>query len=710
MGVKVYHNNQWVDISGSSSASGGIFVMEENTTLSGIATTLKFVGTAVTATNESGNPSIKKIEISSGASNFVDLNDTPSNYTNSANKFVRVDAGDGTNGTSLIFDTQAPTTGAAGQNKQVQYNDGSTLQGADGLEFIKDNNSPHLILKPPSTSTGTYDGGGIFVQTNNISNTIDTPWNSAILTADGSLELFRSRTVIPAGGPYIDFKSQLDGNNNPVDMDARIQMDYNRVDDNGSVSLDPSGADYSAITFETGGNGHYTYDTNVNGRVVEKIRIGKNGEIGILAGDSMPSTAPGPYNNIEPGEAGSNNPIVESTRTDAQKYGTNGQVLMSGGKGSPVFWGTNGAGGNLWTQNSNGIYRNSDVMIRRTDNTNNASLAVHGVTNLSADVNSSKTVLDLRNINDNADCLTFHNIRLTQDTTTPPGWPTAAWRIQRRVDVTNQGYIQFGSGSNSQDEDLSFGSQAYGEKLRISNNSSTSFYPDGISDIILNAATGTGENTQVKGVINMGSSYKNGTHGVGSGHYSALKLFVYKDSNVNNVYGLGISNGMLEIQSNANIGFFAESGSNPPPATSGARAKRMTINMNGNIGAPSGSNIHSASDSRLKKNVVTLDKGLSEINSLRPVSFNWIDNYIPEETDTLYGFIAQEVQTVDSNLVNSFGSTPIGIGTDPSNPTQTITDPLRVDEKFIVPMLVKAVQELSAKNDALEARIAALEG
>ena len=94
---------------------------------------------------------------------------------------------------------------------------------------------------------------------------------------------------------------------------------------------------------------------------------------------------------------------------------------------------------------------------------------------------------------------------------------------------------------------------------------------------------------------------------------------------------------------------------------------------------------------------------------MRPVSFNWIDGYCEAEKDTLYGFLAQEVQTVDSNLVHSFGSAPIGIGTDPLNPTQTITDPLRVDEKYIVPMLVKAVQELSAKNDALEARIKTLE-
>ena len=88
---------------------------------------------------------------------------------------------------------------------------------------------------------------------------------------------------------------------------------------------------------------------------------------------------------------------------------------MSDGKGKSVFWGTNGTGGNLWSQNANGIYRLTDVMIKRSDNANNASLAVHGVDNFSRDVGSRQTVLDLRNVNHNADCLTFYNIRLTQD-------------------------------------------------------------------------------------------------------------------------------------------------------------------------------------------------------------------------------------------------------------------------------------------------------
>lgn len=129
---------------------------------------------------------------------------------------------------------------------------------------------------------------------------------------------------------------------------------------------------------------------------------------------------------------------------------------------------------------------------------------------------------------------------------------------------------------------------------------------------------------------------------------------------------------------------------------------RLTIGQNGSIGAPSGTNIYNASDSRLKKNVVTLDKGLEAIKALRPVAFNWIDGFCDEESDTLYGFVAQEVQTVDSNLVAPFGG-DVKIGEDIENPTQTITDPLRVNEKYIIPMLVKAVQELEAKVAALEA-------
>ena len=126
-------------------------------------------------------------------------------------------------------------------------------------------------------------------------------------------------------------------------------------------------------------------------------------------------------------------------------------------------------------------------------------------------------------------------------------------------------------------------------------------------------------------------------------------------------------------------------------------AVRMTIDSSGNIGAPSGTNIYNASDIRLKKNVADLDKGLSAIKSLRPVSFNWIDGFCDKEKNTLYGFIAQEVENVDGNLIQQFGNGSVTIE------GETINDTLRVNEKFIIPMLVKAIQELEAKVAALEA-------
>ncbi len=136
----------------------------------------------------------------------------------------------------------------------------------------------------------------------------------------------------------------------------------------------------------------------------------------------------------------------------------------------------------------------------------------------------------------------------------------------------------------------------------------------------------------------------------------------------------------------------------------GNMPERLTIQSNGQIGAPSGSNIYNGSDVRMKKNVTTLDKGLAAIKSLRPVKFNWIDGFCDDEKDPLYGFIAQEVQSVDSNLVKPFtgDGSSVFVG-DPENPTEEITNPLTVNEKFIIPMLVKAIQELETRVAALEA-------
>jgi len=133
---------------------------------------------------------------------------------------------------------------------------------------------------------------------------------------------------------------------------------------------------------------------------------------------------------------------------------------------------------------------------------------------------------------------------------------------------------------------------------------------------------------------------------------------------------------------------------------------RMTIDASGNIGAPSGTNIYNASDIRLKQNITTITNGLDKISALNPVKFNWVDGFEPsEDGKDMLGFIAQEVQDIIPEAVENFGKEGNIVEID----NLKVTNPLRVNEKFIIPVLVKAIQELKTQNDALQSRIETLE-
>ena len=126
-------------------------------------------------------------------------------------------------------------------------------------------------------------------------------------------------------------------------------------------------------------------------------------------------------------------------------------------------------------------------------------------------------------------------------------------------------------------------------------------------------------------------------------------------------------------------------------------ATRMTIDGNGSIGAPSGANIYNASDIRLKQNISTISEGLTSVLALNPVKFNWIDDFVPTENGKdMLGFIAQEVLEVVPEAVELFGGNTVTVE------DTVVENPLRVNEKFLIPVLVKAIQELSAKNSRLE--------
>lgn len=55
------------------------------------------------------------------------------------------------------------------------------------------------------------------------------------------------------------------------------------------------------------------------------------------------------------------------------------------------------------------------------------------------------------------------------------------------------------------------------------------------------------------------------------------------------------------------------------------------------------STLSQRSDVRKKENITPYTRGLQEVLQLNPVSFNWKEY---NQTETQYGFIAQEVETI----------------------------------------------------------------
>ena len=116
----------------------------------------------------------------------------------------------------------------------------------------------------------------------------------------------------------------------------------------------------------------------------------------------------------------------------------------------------------------------------------------------------------------------------------------------------------------------------------------------------------------------------------------------------------------------------------------------------GSISASSSATSYvTSSDYRMKENVAAITTGLVVVAALRPVTYDWVSDKSQGE-----GFIAHELQSVIPLAVT---------GEKDAVDDEGNIKPQGVDYSKIVVHIVAAIQELSAKNDALEARLAALE-
>ncbi len=128
-----------------------------------------------------------------------------------------------------------------------------------------------------------------------------------------------------------------------------------------------------------------------------------------------------------------------------------------------------------------------------------------------------------------------------------------------------------------------------------------------------------------------------------------------------------------------------------------AGAYRFYVGMAGTVFATS-TTISAISDIRFKENVRDLNVGLAEVMALKPRLYDWKEGK-GADIKNARGFIAQEFEEVFPDLIDEWKEAP------PEG-----EEPYKSVRADLIPVLVKASQELKAIVDAQAVEIAALKG
>ena len=134
--------------------------------------------------------------------------------------------------------------------------------------------------------------------------------------------------------------------------------------------------------------------------------------------------------------------------------------------------------------------------------------------------------------------------------------------------------------------------------------------------------------------------------------------------------------------------------------------QRLRIDENGNFHGSGSNNI---SDQRLKKDIATITDPLTKIKGLTGRSFKWNEDSTKFDDKTKFGFIAQEVETILPELVDSNGIMHFDANDNICDEFEATSHSKSVFETGIIPITVEALKALIAKVENLEAKVAALE-
>ena len=119
---------------------------------------------------------------------------------------------------------------------------------------------------------------------------------------------------------------------------------------------------------------------------------------------------------------------------------------------------------------------------------------------------------------------------------------------------------------------------------------------------------------------------------------------------------------------------------------------QFRVSGNGVIYAQNTS-VQSISDIRTKENIINSNEGLDVITALRPVRFDFKEGFGNNRKNQL-GFIAQEVEEIFPDAVGIWGESD-----EENNPYKSL------GTASLIPVLVKAIQELKAEIEELKAKI-----
>jgi len=136
------------------------------------------------------------------------------------------------------------------------------------------------------------------------------------------------------------------------------------------------------------------------------------------------------------------------------------------------------------------------------------------------------------------------------------------------------------------------------------------------------------------------------------------------------------------------------------------------FNSNGAVGqilcSGTSTSYNTSSDYRLKENETAITDGITRLKQLKPYKFN----FKTDSSTVLDGFFAHEVSSVVPDAVSGEKDYVATEANVESGLSENVGDPIyqQIDHSKLVPLLTAALQEEISKREALETRIAALEG